>query len=245
LFVGNRPQEAQPPQSFDLEKALFLGGGDPVPGLFLGDYEGLKAVGNDFVATFSVAGVSPNDPKSIFFRRIISGSPLQAASIGHNVAVAALTSQQVNSLMPEAIHRWQAVGVNTSGLGGINLQIADLGGATLGLASGHTIWLDSNAAGWGWFVDPTPWDNSEFTTPGNQGEQNRMDLLTVLDHELGHLLGFEHSKSGVMIDTLPEGIRRTPCSLAELTNFTPLDWASILPGMDGTVPHKGRWWDPQ
>src|SRR5262249_4717625 len=31
-------------KSFDLEKALFLGDGDPVPGLFLGDYEALKAV---------------------------------------------------------------------------------------------------------------------------------------------------------------------------------------------------------
>src|SRR5262249_2746158 len=65
--------------SFDLEKALFLGEGDPVPGLFLGDYEGLKAVGNDFVATFCVAGVSPTDPKSVFFRRIIAGTQVEAA----------------------------------------------------------------------------------------------------------------------------------------------------------------------
>jgi len=44
-------------------------------------------------------------------------------------------------------------------------------------ASGHTIWIDQNAAGWGWFVDATPGDDSEFTTPGNQGEQRRIDLL--------------------------------------------------------------------
>ena len=29
---------------------------------------------------------------------------------------------------------------------------------------------DDNAAGWGWFVDPTPRDDSEFTTPGDLGE---------------------------------------------------------------------------
>ena len=45
--------------------------------------------------------------------------------------------------------------------------------STLGLASGHTIWLDDNAAGWGWFVDKTPHIDSEFTTRGNQGERNQ------------------------------------------------------------------------
>src|SRR5262249_56396103 len=96
-------------------------------------------------------------------------------------------------------------GVDTSGLGNIQIQIADLGGATLGLAefsaNSATIWLDDNAAGWGWFVDQTPWDDSEFTTPGNQGEQHRIDLLTVLEHEGGHLLGKGHERSGLMQDT--------------------------------------------
>jgi hypothetical protein len=93
-------------QSFDLEKALFQGDGDPVPGLFLGDYEGLKAVGNDFVATFCVAGVSPTDPKSVFFRRIVS-TP-EAATTGfasHSVgtpAGAASISQAVSGAGPSA-----------------------------------------------------------------------------------------------------------------------------------------------
>jgi hypothetical protein len=67
-------------RSFDLEKTLFQSNGDTVPGLFLGDYEGLKAVGNDFVATFCQP-VSPSDPKSIFFRRIISTASLAAPSV--------------------------------------------------------------------------------------------------------------------------------------------------------------------
>jgi Tol biopolymer transport system component len=99
-----------------------------------------------------------------------------------------LLSAEVQPLLAEALARWQAAGVDTSGLSNIAIQVADFPGAALGQASGHTIWLDANAAGWGWFVDATPSDDSEFTTPGNQGEQNRMDLLTVLAHEIGHLL---------------------------------------------------------
>ena len=53
------------------------------------------------------------------------------------------------------------------------MRIADLPGASLAQPSGPTIWLDNNAAGWGWFVDATPWDDAEFTTPGDHGEQER------------------------------------------------------------------------
>ena len=82
-------------------------------------------------------------------------------------------------------------------------------GAT-SLSAGRIIYLDATAAGWGWFVDPTPWEDSEFTTPGNQGEQHRMDLLTVLEHELGHALGFDHQETGVMAETLSPGARLAP-----------------------------------
>ena len=93
-----------------------------------------------------------------------------------------------------------------------------------GLASVNAIDLDMSAAGWGWFVDKTPHNDSEFVRPGNHGEQNLMDLLTVLKHEVGHLLGFEHAVTGVMIDTLPTGTRRVPSSGSVLVDVAVLDW---------------------
>ena len=58
-------------------------------------------------------------------------------------------------------------------------------------------------------MDSTLGSSSEFLQFGNQGQRNRMDLLTVVMHEIGHLLGQEHIDDGVMAETLATGVRRT------------------------------------
>ncbi len=136
-------------------------------------------------------------------------SPLLAAAVPAKSVDQSLTASQYEPILAEAQRRWQAAGVNTAALSGLNVQVRKLGGTTLGLASGNTIWLDDNAAGWGWFVDSTPGNSSEFLQFGNQGEQHRMDLLTVVMHELGHILGQDHDVEGVMAETLVAGVRRT------------------------------------
>lgn len=143
------------------------------------------------------------------FLMVPGGSALQAVAVGAVAEPETLRPSQVQPLLTEALARWQAAGVDTSSLNDVTIGIADLGGTTLGLAFGHTITLDDNAAGWGWFVDATPNNDSEFTKVGNQGEQQRIDLLTVVMHELGHLLGRDHDADGVMADTLAAGMRRT------------------------------------
>ncbi|MCP5250095.1 MAG: cadherin-like domain-containing protein, partial [Candidatus Accumulibacter sp.] len=74
-----------------------------------------------------------------------------------------------------------------------------------GLPTAGTIVLDRNASGVGWFVDPTPLDNSEFSTTldstaflasGASDAAGKYDLLTVLLHEEGHLLGFNPQTAG-------------------------------------------------
>lgn len=83
---------------------------------------------------------------------------------------------------------------------GTLLVFEDLPGAALGLHEGGSDWnaritLDSNAAGHGWYVDPTPWSVSDdflptsdpnlwLAKPGS-GAEGKMDLLSVWLHELG------------------------------------------------------------
>lgn len=140
------------------------------------------------------------------------GDQLRAAAAASTAVNESLSVRQLQPLLSEAVARWQVVGIDTSALRGIDLRISNLGGTTLGLASGHTITLDDNAAGWGWFVDPTPHNDSEFRRANNQGEQGRVDALTAIMHEMGHVLGLDHSSHGIMEDSLTTGTRRLPDS---------------------------------
>ena len=102
----------------------------------------------------------------------------------------------------------------------VEWRIADLGGDLLGQAAGGIITLDDDDAGYGWFVDPTPNLDEEFTTRAAVDElfarmgspaEKRVDLLTVLLHELGHVLGDGHTAAAdLMSPALVPGVRRVP-----------------------------------
>jgi subtilisin-like proprotein convertase family protein len=67
-----------------------------------------------------------------------------------------------------------------------------------GNALGATITIDSGTS---FFVDPTPYENSEYALSGQPGHYNAIgggavgnwDLLSVAVHEVGHALGFARS----------------------------------------------------
>ncbi len=105
------------------------------------------------------------------------------------------------------------------------VHLVDLPGRMLGRTVGSTIQIDPDAAGFGWYVNPTdadfpPGDRPDGRTarPGTDAV-HRIDLLTAVLHEMGHLLGHDHAAHGLMQATLGPGVRRLPAGDAAL-NFS-------------------------
>jgi hypothetical protein len=158
---------------------------------------------------------------------ILVGMALRAAGPppGQSPRLPQVTEEEIQGMLAAAIQRWVASGLAGEQLNlmrGAEVRVRDLGGDLLGLAGGGTITLDDNAAGHGWFADPTPLEDEEFRAAdhvfaalADGPAAGRMDMLTVLMHELGHLAGLDDidpagASDRLMTESLPADIRRLP-----------------------------------
>ncbi len=154
----------------------------------------------------------------------------------------AADSQSIPSLLDAAVEQLSGLGFSPEQLEkarDVQAQIADLPGWTLAEASSDGITIDREGGGYGWFIDPSPADAVEFTQQGKdlqavQGSpaEGRLDLLTVLTHELGHYLGLENSDgseaaTAFMQSGIRPGIRRLPATIASEFQQTQFDGRAV------------------
>ena len=108
-----------------------------------------------------------------------------------------VTPALAGDALAEGIREWKALRPDAD-LSGVTVEIADLPDLELGRTVSRSITLDATAAGYGW---------SSVSGAAGHGE---MDLLSVVRHELGHVLGYEHGP-GLMEETMAVGeIRELP-----------------------------------
>ncbi len=142
-----------------------------------------------------------------------------------DAVVPLISSADLRPIVDEAIARWQRAGASPTQVNLLRntpVTIADLDeSASLGTTDGQSITLDDDAAGIGWFVDPTPRNDREFDERVGRFERQaddgaaagQYDLLTVVMHEFGHVLGLDdldaaQSPHQLMTAELTLGTRR-------------------------------------
>jgi hypothetical protein len=138
-----------------------------------------------------------------------------------------LTQGELSSVVAAAIAQWAAAGASPEQIAALQHVTYDVGttpGGWLAQSSTGHVTVSSDAAGFGWFVDPTPLDSAEFTqslsathlvTDPAGAPAGQMDLLTAVMHEMGEQLGLQDTfsstdRDGLMFVALTTGERRLP-----------------------------------
>jgi hypothetical protein len=171
----------------------------------------------DGAASFDDVDVKTNDPAFIEALTAADGA------VYENADTAMLTPEELAPIVVSAIEYWRAAGYDVTAIEGMTVEIADLPGALLGLVEDGTVYIDVNAAGHGWFVDPTPLDAEEYlpnldgtlSAIAGSDADGRIDLMTVVTHELAHALGVVHDDSELMDESLAVGVREVSGDIAE------------------------------
>lgn len=161
---------------------------------------------------------------------ITPATPTAPATPGPTGVVASLQGVTVAQLQPviqAAINDWAAVGLDAAHMQMLEqapIQIAPLDIA-MAQTLGTQISVDPTAKGLTWYVDPAPTSNAAFPTSTSSGLQatsgtaaaQGVDLVTVMAHEYGHILGLPDQTTqptDIMYQSLGVGVRRLPTAQA-------------------------------
>src|SRR5262249_45110530 len=142
---------------------------------------------------------------------------------------ARLSQAELVWITQAAIERWKEAGVAAEDLARlqqVTFETGRLPGGQLVSITGTPVTFDDTGAGYGWFVDRTPFDDSEFDVPVPNRELHttelspafgRVDLLTAVMRELGYV--YMQGKGRVprrlrplMEEVLSPSMRRLPDS---------------------------------
>ena len=141
-------------------------------------------------ATFDGVPIQGFDPIRVVAALHVAGGPAEGVFVGNG-----LTHATLNPVVQQSLAYWTAAGVEPHRLDTLrqlDVQIADLSDSLLGIAALNRVWIDRDAAGYGWSV--------------NAGG---VDLFSAVTHEFGHVLGFDHDEMGA---TLASGVRQLALS---------------------------------
>jgi hypothetical protein len=157
-----------------------------------------------FSVTLSdVTGATLGDPSTIIITILDDDAKkLTAAQAADEPSTATtLTTAELERVATVAVELWRAAGADPQTLQTIRYEVTDLEGLTLAETFGRLVLVDATAAGHGWWTDP------HAPVP-----PDRIDLLTVLLHELGHVLGYDHvgDPAHLMHNSLEPGVRLVP-----------------------------------
>ncbi|MFP6669519.1 MAG: NosD domain-containing protein [Pirellulales bacterium] len=170
-------------------------------------------------ATDADGNTSEFSPAAGVAARLLTSAVQQTAE--SDVQAPELDPAQLAATVTIAVERLGELGLDADLFANVETVVADLPGATLGLALDHSITIDVNAAGHGWHASEThglhPADFD--TAAGISHHPHRMDLLTVTMHALGHIAGLESTydidaRDDLMYGWLEPGVCRTSLDIS-------------------------------
>ena len=174
-------------------------------------------------ATSGQAGTMPvTSPTSDPNAQLVASTPPAIDS------AATLTSAELQAITAAAERAWLTTGIAPAQFTTVRFVITrDLPYGEIGYTDANTIYLDATADGFGWYTGSSVAFDAQGVALAGGPAEDRIDLLTVVLHELGHTLGLPDGCTcglftELMQATLPAGVQR------------------LLPTAATTTPIRGR-----